>query len=169
MGHRSSKAPQELGTSLTAVSTTVAMNDLGNDESSVRFYQSHLAVMGDRREMFERWLAKAHGGTLGIVGVREIDLFVPDLDSAKAKWTSVFGEPRSESGWQLANGPIVQLTTDGSSNGKMIVEVADLDAARKALAAISALSKASTETDLEVEPTAVQSMEIHLVAAQHAP
>lgn len=118
----------------------------------------------ERREKLQR---KFDGGRLGITSVRELVIGTTDYKRMCQKWQDLLAptEQTQPCHWQPGNGPAITLVPH-TENAllRVVIEVDSLGQARKFLAANNMLG-ASSETEIAIDPNALDGLDIRLTVA----
>jgi len=113
-----------------------------------------------------RLLHDAGGGRIGLAGVRELVIGVPDIEREIERWQALL-EPAPALGaghWQLPSGPAIRLESSSGLSGRLICEVTDIDAAAAFLREQELLAN-STGDELHIAPAALAGLDLRLVQA----
>ena len=114
----------------------------------------------------QRLLNDAGGGRIGLTGVRELVIGVPDIEREIERWQALL-EPAPTLGdrhWQLPSGPAIRLESSSGLCGRLICEVKDIDAAAAFLREQELLGN-STDDELHIAPAALAGLDLRLVPA----
>jgi hypothetical protein len=125
--------------------------------------QIRAAADPDRTRGF---LHDAGGGRIGLTGVRELVIGVPDIEREIERWQALLEPaPALRAGhWQLPSGPAIRLESSSGLSGRLICEVKDIDAAAAFLREQELLGN-STGDELQIAPAALDGLDIRLVQA----
>ena len=113
-----------------------------------------------------RLLGDAGGGRIGLTGVRELVIGVPNIEREIERWQALL-EPAPALGvghWQLPSGPAIRLEASPRLSERLICEVNAIDVAAAFLREIELLGN-STDDELQIAPTALAGLDIRLVQA----
>lgn len=111
-------------------------------------------------------LNDAGGGRIGLTGVRELVISVPDIEREIERWQALL-EPAptlSAGHWQLPSGPAIRLESSSGLSQRLICEVKDIDAAAAFLREQELLGN-STDDELHIAPAALAGLDLRLVPA----
>jgi hypothetical protein len=128
-------------------------------------YHPQIRAAADPGRM-QRLLHDAGGGRIGLTGVRELVIGVPDIEREIERWQALL-EPAPVLGvghWQLPSGPAIRLESSSGLSGRLICEVKDIDAAAAFLREQELLGN-STDHELHIAPAALAGLDLRLVPA----
>jgi len=111
-------------------------------------------------------LDDAGGGRIGLTGVRELVIGVPDIEREIERWQALL-EPAPALGaghWQLPSGPAIRLESSPGLSQRLICEVKDIDAAAAFLREQDLLGN-STDGEVQIAPAALADLDLRLVPA----
>lgn len=121
--------------------------------------------ISQRREQHKIQTQAAHGGSLGLVDVRELVVGTADLAPAREQWQRLFAPlvAINENEWQFESGPALRLVSDGRDEiVAMTWRVASLERAHIFLQSKGMLGEA-TAHQITIAPEAMYGLEIRLV------
>ncbi|HXW59195.1 MAG TPA: hypothetical protein VEJ23_06920 [Solirubrobacteraceae bacterium] len=111
-------------------------------------------------------LHDAGGGRIGLTGVRELVIGVPNVEGEIERWQALL-EPAPALGvghWQLPSGPAIRLQSSPGLSQRLICEISSIDAAAAFLREQELLGD-STDDELQIAPAALAGLDIRLVGA----
>ena len=117
-------------------------------------------------ERAQRLLHDAGGGRIGLTGVRELVIGVPDIEREIERWQALL-DPAPALGaghWQLPSGPAIRLESSFGLSGRLICEVKDIEVAAAFLREQELLGN-STDDELQIAPAALAGLDLRLVPA----
>jgi hypothetical protein len=112
-------------------------------------------------------LQAREGGSLGLVGVKSVELGLEDFESQRLSWDQLLAShPKvGEATWQVGDGPVIRAVPDSESRVRsMVWQVQSLDRAEGFLRGQGMMGEAG-DGRIEVEPSSVFGLDIQLVAA----
>jgi hypothetical protein len=104
-------------------------------------------------------------GGIGLIGVQEIKIVASQPDPTKELWRKIFAPaPLSADGaLSFGAGPAVRISPGGENSIEgLVLQVASLQAAQDFLAGVGLLGEVSAH-EIQIDPTAVQGLDIRLV------
>jgi hypothetical protein len=109
-------------------------------------------------------LRDAGGGRIGLTGVREVVIGVPDVEREIERWQALLEPARSlgTGHWQLPSGPTIRLESSPALTQRLICEVTAIDAAAAFLREQGLLGS-STDDELQIAPPALSGLDVRLV------
>jgi len=105
------------------------------------------------------------GGRIGLTGVRELVIAVPNADREIERWQALL-EPAhtlAPGHWQLPSGPTIRIESSPSQSQRIICQVKSIDVAAAFLRKQGLLGN-STDDELQIARSAVAGLDIRLVA-----
>ena len=112
-------------------------------------------------------LQSREGGSLGLVGVRSVELGLEDFDRQRRSWNKLLDRhPQvGEATWQVGDGPRIHAVPDSESRVRsMVWEVRSLERAEAFLREQGMMGEAGQDS-IQIEPTSLFGLDIQLVAA----
>lgn len=110
-------------------------------------------------------LQEKHGGSLGLVEVRELIVGVTDLEKSRGQWQRLFAPlvPTGEDEWQFKEGPALRLVPhERDEVVAMTWKVGSLERAQALLQARGMIGEATAQ-QIVIAPETTYGLKIHLV------
>jgi hypothetical protein len=111
-------------------------------------------------------LRDAAGGRIGLTGVRELVMGVPNIEREIERWQALLEPlpPVDVGNWVFPDGPAIRLEPSPGFSQRLVCEVSSLDAAAAFLHQEKLLGN-STDDELQIAPAALAGLDIRLVQA----
>jgi catechol 2,3-dioxygenase-like lactoylglutathione lyase family enzyme len=129
-------------------------------------YSAAYLDVAQRRARLRQQLAASGGGSLGVVGLKEVIVGVSDLESARRLWQRLLDPARSSGPgtWQVGDGPAIRLVSAPQNRMQaLVIRVASLDRAKAFLRANNLLG-AETEGHVSIASSKLAGVDIRLVS-----